>query len=64
MFDEELPRKTGDALEAAVKEDLDPLSIEQLEERIKTLTAEIERTKADMARKTSHRSAAEALFKS
>lgn len=63
MFDEDLPRKPTDALTALVKEDLDPLSVDQLEERIETLQAEIERTKGDIARKTQHRSAAEALFK-
>ena len=45
------------------KQDLDPLSVDELEERIATLKAEIERVEAHMQRAQSHRSAAEELFK-
>ncbi|MEM7570752.1 MAG: DUF1192 domain-containing protein [Pseudomonadota bacterium] len=63
MFDEDEPRPSGDPLRAVQTQDLDPLSLEQLETRIKDLEAEIARTRADIDRKTKHRSAAEALFK-
>ncbi|MEM9880485.1 MAG: DUF1192 domain-containing protein [Pseudomonadota bacterium] len=63
MFDEDLPRNTTSALADAVREDLDPLSLDQLKERIAVLEAEIVRTKADIERKSAHMSAAEALFK-
>jgi len=63
MFDEDLPRKTTSPLDGAVREDLSPLSLEQLRERILVLEAEITRTKADIDRKSTHISAAEALFK-
>ncbi|MEM1019125.1 MAG: DUF1192 domain-containing protein [Sphingomonadales bacterium] len=63
MFDDDLPTRKPDTLGALQKEDLDPFSVEQLDQRIAALEAEIARTKADRDRKTSHRSAAEALFK-
>jgi uncharacterized small protein (DUF1192 family) len=63
MFDDDLPLKKGSPLEAVVREDLDPLSLEQLEERIAVLEAEIIRAQADIKRKSTHMSAAEALFK-
>lgn len=63
MFDDDLPLKKGSALDAVVREDLDPLSLEQLEERITVLEAEILRVQADIKRKSTHMSAAEALFK-
>lgn len=63
MFDDDLPLKKGSPLEAVVREDLDPLSLEQLKERITVLEAEIVRAQADIKRKSTHMSAAEALFK-
>jgi len=45
------------------KQDLDPMSIEELTERIEALNAEISRVEAHMQRAASHRSAAEELFK-
>ncbi len=44
--------------------DLDEVSIEELEERIQGLEAEIERLKAAIASKSAHLSAADAFFKS
>jgi uncharacterized small protein (DUF1192 family) len=43
--------------------DIENLSIEQLQEYISELRAEIGRVEADIAAKNSHASAAEALFK-
>lgn len=57
--DEELPRKRV-RLEKLV---LDTLGIEELRDYIAELRAEIERVEADIARKGSHRDAAEAFFR-
>ena len=42
---------------------LDPMSIDQLDEYIAELEAEIERVRGEIARKRAHFGAAEALFK-
>lgn len=46
------------------KQDLDPMSIEELNEYITELAEEIERVRAEIAKKEAHRSGVEALFKS
>ncbi len=45
------------------KQDLDPMSIEELNEYITELAEEIERVRAEIAKKEAHRSGVEALFK-
>ena len=57
------PKKPGDPLTELARQDLDPLSIEELKERIAALKEEIARVEAHIARVTAHRSAAEELFK-
>ena len=57
------PSKPDDPLVALGRQDLDPMSIEELQERIALLKAEIERVEAHMQRAAVHRSAAEELFK-
>jgi len=57
------PSKPGDPLVELGKQDLDPMSIEELKERIEALKAEILRVETHMARAETHRSAAEELFK-
>jgi uncharacterized small protein (DUF1192 family) len=57
------PSRPGDPLVELGRQDLDPMSIEELQARIETLTAEIARVEAHMHRAQSHRSAAEELFK-
>jgi uncharacterized small protein (DUF1192 family) len=57
------PSKPGDPLAELGKQDLDPMSIDELQARIETLQAEIARVEAHMQRAQSHRSAAEELFK-
>ena len=42
---------------------LEPMGVEELRAYIAELEAEIRRVEADIARKTKHRSGAEALFK-
>ena len=57
------PSKPGDPLVELGKQDLDPMSIEELQERIAALQAEIARVETHMERAQTHRSAAEELFK-
>jgi uncharacterized small protein (DUF1192 family) len=62
-LDELFPSKPGDPLVELAKQDLDPMSIEELEARIEALRIEISRVEAHMQQAQSHRSAAEDLFK-
>lgn len=63
-LDDLLPRrKTDDMLTALARQDLDPLSVAELEERITLLEAEIVRVKDKLKKATQHRSAADQLFK-
>lgn len=59
---DDLPRRKDDVLKQLQKEDLDPYSIEALNERIEGLNAEIKRAQAAIAEKSDSRNAAEALF--
>ncbi len=62
-LDELFPDKPKDPLAELKKQDLDPLSVDELEERIEALKEEIARVEAHMNRAQTHRSAAEELFK-
>ena len=55
--------KPQDPLTQVIKQDLGPLSTDELHERIELLKAEIARVEAHMAAVASHRSAADELFK-
>ena len=57
------PSKPGDPLVELARQDLDPMSVEELKERIAALRAEIGRVETHMDRVDAHRSAAEELFK-
>ncbi len=61
--DEILPLRRDDPLANLVRQDLDPLSVDELEERIAALKSEIGRCEGKLAFATRHRSAADALFK-
>lgn len=64
MDSDELPTsRPGDLLAQAVRQDLDPLSVAELEARIAVLEGEIVRTRAKLDQATRHRSVAEGLFK-
>ena len=63
MDDDDLPRRRDDVLTALTRQPLDPLSLTELDDRIATLEAEIERVKAHRAAATSHKAVAESLFK-
>ena len=62
-LDDLFPDKPKDPLTELGKQDLDPISIEELHERIAALKEEIARVEAHIDRVTKHRSAAEELFK-
>ncbi len=59
--DDDKPRKK---ITHELGQDLSLLSVEDIEERIAGLAAEIERLKADAAKKRASRDAANAFFKS
>ena len=61
LFDEELPKPKKAVHE--VGEDLAKLSVDELEERIGILSAEIERLTAEMERKRASAEAAQSFFK-
>ena len=62
-LEELFPSKPDDPLVALAKQDLDPMSIEELKARVEALRAEIGRVEAHIQRAETHRSAAEELFK-
>ena len=62
-LDDLFPSKPGDPLTELVKQDLDPISIDELRARIATLGQEIARVEAHIAKVQQHRSAADELFK-
>lgn len=61
--DENLPLRRDDPLALLVKQDLDPLSVDELAARIGILQSEIVRCEGKIAFATRHRSAADALFR-
>lgn len=64
-MDGDEPRaRFDDALAAVVKQDLDPLSVAELEARIATLENEIARVKSKLQRAVNHKASAASLFKS
>ena len=64
-MDEEdfLPRNVNTPLNLLIKEDLDPLSVDELEARIVALKSEITRCETKINFAVSHRASADDLFK-
>jgi uncharacterized small protein (DUF1192 family) len=62
-LEELFPSKPGDPLVELAKQDLDPMSIEELHARVEALKVEITRVEAHMTRAQAHRTAAEEIFK-
>ncbi len=64
MFEEPAPprRPRGQVMAELAREDLDLYAVEELDERIDLLRAEIARVEAAKAKKQSGRAAADALF--
>lgn len=63
MDEDDRPRLRGDAAGRLSLESLDSYSQDELQERIALLEAEIARVKAHSQKATSHREAADALFR-
>ena len=62
-LDDLFPDKPKDPLTELGRQDLGPLSIDELQARVEALKAEIARVEAHRDAATKHRSAAEELFK-
>ena len=62
-LDDDLPRKGDDPLARLIKQDLGPLSMSELDSRIASLEAEIERTRRHKDSAVNHKASAEALFR-
>ncbi len=62
--EDSLARRTDDPLRLLVKEDLDRLSVAELDERVRLLEGEIARVKAKRDGASSFRSVADSLFRS
>ena len=62
-LDELFPKKPGDPLTELTKQDLDPLSVEELEARIAVLETEIARVRTKMAAAVQFRASADELFR-
>ncbi len=59
---DDLPKKKNEPTAALEKEDLSEASVDQLEERIAILKAEISRTEQEIVAKKASRAAADAFF--
>lgn len=57
------PPRASDPVALLARQDLDPLSIAELDARIVALETEIARTKMQMSRAVNHRASADQLFK-
>jgi uncharacterized small protein (DUF1192 family) len=62
-LDELFPSKPDDPLTLLTKQDLDPLSVADLEARIAILEGEIARVRAKMEAAVQFRASADAIFK-
>jgi uncharacterized small protein (DUF1192 family) len=62
-LDELFPDKPKDPLTQLVRQDLDPMSVEELEARIAALEGEIARVRSKIESAVNHRASADALFK-
>lgn len=61
--DEPAPRRPGDLLKALAAEDLDRLSVADLDARLLALATEMERTRAKRQSSAAFRAAADSLFR-
>ena len=62
-MDDDSPQRRADLLRDLARQDLDPLSVAELEARIEALEAEIARTRTKIERAVNHRASADALFR-
>lgn len=63
MDTDDLPQRRNDLLAQLTRQDLDPLSVAELEARIATLEGEIARVRRKLESAVNHRANADALFK-
>lgn len=63
MDDDIFPSRPEDPLKLLTRQDLDPLSRTELDERLAVLEGELARVRAHIGAVEQHRSAADALFK-
>ncbi|UVO51102.1 DUF1192 domain-containing protein [Sphingomonas sp. SUN019] len=63
-LDDILGPRPDDPLPALLREDLDRLSVAELEARVRALESEIERTRRKIEGAVNHRASADQLFKS
>ncbi len=63
LDDADLPRRKSEILTELAREDLDKLSIAELDDRIARLEAEVARARAKREGAAAFRSAADALFR-
>jgi uncharacterized small protein (DUF1192 family) len=56
--------RPGDALTELIRQDLDPLSVAELEARITALEVEISRCRSRIEHAVNHRASADQLFRS
>jgi uncharacterized small protein (DUF1192 family) len=61
--EDDLPRRADDPVAALARQDLDPLSVEELQARIAALESEITRVRRKIEGAVNHRATADALFK-
>lgn len=62
-LDDILGPRPDDPLTALLREDLDRLSVAELEGRVRALEGEIERSRRRLESATNHRASADAIFK-
>jgi len=60
---DDAPSRPNDALAALQRQDLDPLSVDELHARIAVLESEIARTRKRIEQSVDHRASADALFR-
>ncbi|MCH4151701.1 MAG: DUF1192 domain-containing protein [Sphingobium sp.] len=58
-----VPKRADDPLALLLKQDLDPLSIDELHARIALLENEIDRIRGKIDQSVNHKASAEALFR-
>jgi len=61
---DDAPSRPDDVLDQLVRQDLDPLSVAELESRVTVLEGEILRTRNKLEHAVNHRASADALFRS
>ena len=60
---DDAPSRADDLLAQLMRQDLDPLSVAELETRIAALEAEIARARSKIERAVNHRASADQLFR-